>query len=240
MNEFKQSLGISRESSGKIIITDPLKDLLIELIKGNISKQDVMNLTGIADKKTVEIKIQEMVAENPELSFLYEEYMSRKNTNFNGYNFRSEAIEMLRCDYSQSFMAEKIGVSRRTFSTKMKHLAEINQDNILGKLLERHAERQMKREQISDAELLRINLQLDKYEEQFPVGITKYEKRNAIEIRKDNVSRVIQTVETLLAEGYTLKELSEKGLISESGYRRYREEAINLSKILEDESKGEK
>ena len=120
MNEFKESLGISRESSGKIIITDPLKDLLIELMKGNISKQEVMNLTGIADKQTVEIKIQEVVADNPEFSLLYEEYMSRKSKDFNGYNFRPEAIEMLRNDYSQSFMAEKIGVSRRTFSSKMK------------------------------------------------------------------------------------------------------------------------
>ena len=53
-----------------------------------------MNLTGIGDKKTIEIKIQEIVSENPELTFLYEEYMSRKSTNFNGYNFRAEAIQM--------------------------------------------------------------------------------------------------------------------------------------------------
>lgn len=240
MNEFKENLVVSRENSGKIIITEPLKKLLIELIKGNISKQEVMNLTGIADKKTVEIKIQEMVAENPELALLYEEYMSRKNTNFNGYNFRPEAIEMLRRDYSQSFMAERIGVSRRTFSTKIKQLAENNQDNILGQLLSQHAERQMRRQAVTDAELIRINLQLDQYEEEFPVSTARYEKKNSIEIRRDNVLRVIETVEALLESGHTLKELGETGVISEASYRRYKEEAINLSKILEDESKGEK
>lgn len=240
MNEFKESMSVSRENSGKIIITETLKKLLIELMQGKISKQEVMNLTGIGDKKTIEIKIQEIVSENPELRLLYEEYMARKSTDFNGYNFRPEAIEMLRNNYSQSYMAEKICVSRRTFSTKIKQLAEKNQDNILGQLLSQHAERQMKRQELTDVELIRVNVQLDEYEEKYPVGKIRYEKIDSIEARKDNVCRIIDTVEALLADGYTLKELSEKGIISEAGYRRYKEEAINLSKILEDESKGEK
>lgn len=240
MNEFKDSLSVLRENSGKIIITDTLKNLLIELIKGNMSKQELMNLTGIADKKTVEIKIQEMVAENPELVMLYEEYMSRKSINFDGYNFRPEAIEMLRNDYSQSFMAEKIGINRRSYSTKMKKLAEENKENILGKLLYEHASRQMKRQVVEPSELVKINMTLDKYEEEFPVGIPQFERGNTLEKRKEIVSKVIETIEDLLENGCTLKELSEKGIISESSYRKYREEAENLSKILEDKSKGEK
>ena len=240
MNEFKESISVSRENTGKIIITETLKKLLIELMQGKISKQEVMNLTGIGDKKTVEIKIQEIVSEDPKLRLLYEEYMSRKSADFNGYNFRPEAIEMLRNDYSQSFMAKKIGVSRRSFSTKMKQLAENNQDNILGQLLVEHANRQMKRQTATDTELIKINLKLDKYEEDYPVFAARYEKKNAIEIRRENVLRVIETVEALLEAGHTIKELSDKGIISEAGYRRYKEEAINLSKILEDESKGEK
>jgi len=240
MNEFKENLAVSRENSGKIIITDALKKLLIDLIKGNITKQEVMNLTGIADKKTVEIKIQEIVAENPELTLLYEEYMARKSMNFAGYNFRPEAIEMLRGDYSQSFMAEKIGINRRSYSTKIKKLAEENKDNILGKLLYEHANRQMKRQKADSFELVKINMLLDQYEEEFPVGLIQFEKGNALEKRKEIISKVIETIDDLLGNGYTLKELNEKGIISESSYRKYREEAENLSKILEDESKGEK
>lgn len=240
MNDFKESLSVSRESSGRIIITDTLKNLLIELMKGKISKNEVMNLTGIGDKQTIEIKIQEIVSENPELTLLYQEYMSRKNTNFNGYNFRPEAIEMLRNDYSQSFMAEKIGINRRSFSTKMKKLAQENEDNILGKLLLEHADRQMKRQKVDSFELVKINMKLDQYEEEVPVGPMKFEKTNAIEARREIVSKIIEAVEALLEQGHTLKELSEDGIISESSYRKYREEAINLSKILEDESKGEK
>lgn len=36
MNEFKESLKVGRENSGEIIITEPLKNMLIELMKGNI------------------------------------------------------------------------------------------------------------------------------------------------------------------------------------------------------------
>jgi len=240
MNEFKESIRVLRENSGKIIITETLKKLLIELMQGNISKQEFMNLTGIGDKKTVEIKIQEIVSEDLKLKSLYEEYMSRKSTDFNGYNFRPEAIEMLRNNYSQSYMAEKIGVSRRTFSTKIKQLAESNQDNILGQLLSKHADTQMKRQEVSEIELIKINLQLDQYEEEHPVLAMRYEKKSSIEIRRENVLRVIETVESLLETGYTIKELNDTGVISEASYRRYKDEAINLSKILEDESKGEK
>ena len=104
MNEFKESLIVQRKNSGEIIINSQLKDLLIELMKGNISKNEVMSLTGIGDKTTIEIKIEEIVGQNPELKELYQEYISNKNTNFEGYNFRPEAIEMLRKDYSQNTM----------------------------------------------------------------------------------------------------------------------------------------
>lgn len=241
MNEFKESLIVQRKNSGEIIINSQLKDLLIELMKGNISKNEVMSLTGIGDKTTIEIKIEEIVGQNPELKELYQEYISNKNTNFEGYNFRPEAIEMLRKDYSQSIMAERLEISRKTFSTKMKKLALQNEGNILGKLLNEHASRQMRRQKISDIELIKINTQLDKYEEQFPVGTTRYEKRNSIEARRENILRVIQTVDELLDKGYTLKKLAEEDIISESSYRKYREEAMHLTRILEENtSKGEK
>ena len=146
MNEFKESLVVSRKASGEIIITEQFKNLLIELMKGNISKKELMSLTGIGDKGTVELKIKELVAINPNLEPLYSEYEAGKRENFEGYDFRAEAIEMLRKDYSQSLMAKKIGVSIRSFSTKMKMLQENNSENILGILLKEHAQRKMKRQ----------------------------------------------------------------------------------------------
>lgn len=239
MNEFKESYRVEREDGGKIIMTDTLKEILIDLLKGNISKKDVMSKTGIGDKQTIEIKIQEMVAANPELTLLYEEYVARKSKNFNGYNFRAEAIEMLQNDYSQSQMAEKIGINRRSFSTKMKKLEEENFDNQLGQLLREHSERKMKRQELTNKEKVKIQCMLDEYMEEHPVAQTRYEDRNPIEVRLETITRVLETIEDLLACEITLKELSEEKIISESSYRKYREEVENLNKILDGRDRKE-
>lgn len=233
MNDFKESLRVERENSGEIIITEQLQKILIELMKGNISKKELMEQTGIGDKGTVELKIQELVALKPQLKPLYEEYVSRKNENFNGYEFRAEAIEMLRKDASQSAMAEKLGVARRSFSKKIKDLQEKNSDNILGILLREHAVRKEKKIPVSDDILLLINLQLDEYEQQYPVGPSRYEKRDTIELKKENLQRVISLIDGLRQSGVTLKELSERKVISEANYRRYRLELEALNQIEE-------
>lgn len=233
MNDFKESLKVRREKSGEIIITEQLQNLLIELMKGNISKKELMEITHIGDKGTVELKIQEIVATNPELKPLYNDYVGRKQENFEGYEFRAEAVEMLRNDYSQSFMAEKIGVTRRSFSKKMKELQEKNGDNILGKLLREHAERKMKKIPITDDILLTINLSLDEYEQQYPVGLARYEKRNTLEVRRENIQKVVSLIDRLRMDGITLKELNKRKVISESNYRRYRLELDELSQILD-------
>ena len=240
MNEFKESLKVERKSSGEIIITEQLKNILIELMKGNISKKELMEMTGIGDKVSIETKITEIVAEDNKLKPLYEEYIARKRENFEGYEFRAEAIEMLRRDYSQSVMAKLIGVSRRSFSTKMKQLQEKNDGNILGDLLKRHADRKMKRQEISDEEIVAINLALDKYEKQYPVGLVKYDKRTTIEARRENLERVISTIENMLNEGMTLQEISDRKIISEGMYRKYKTEYENLTKILDEDGKEEK
>lgn len=232
MNDFKESLQVDRETSGKIIMSEQLREILITLMKGEITKKELMEKTGIGDKNTVELKIQELVSEEPNLRALYEEYNARKSTNFNGYSFRAEAISMLRTDASQSSMAERLDINRRTFSTKMKRVQEANKDNVLGCLLKDHADRQMKRQKTTPEQLININLQLDKYEQEYPVGLTKYEKRNSLEIRLENIKRVVELVEEIMQTGMTLKEINDRGIISESNYRKYKEEVKKLEIIL--------
>ena len=216
-----------------------LKKLLIELMKGNISKPELMSITGIGDKTTVELKIKEIVAENPALRPLYEEYLGRKRENFMGYQFRAEAIEMLRQDFSQSAMAKKIGISRRSFSFRMQELQKQNNDNTLGRLLKEHAERKLSKTPLTDEGLLAINLELDKYEQQYPVGLGRYEKRNPLEVRRENFQKIVSLVEGLRVEGISLSELSEKKIISEAVYKRYRQELEVLEKLLDDKQEKE-
>ena len=205
MNEFKESYKVEREVGGRIIITDTLKEILIELLKGNITKKDAMRKTGIGDKQTIEIKIQELIVSNPGLTLLYEEYIAKKSENFNGYNFRAEAIEMLLKDLSQSQMAEKIGINRRSFSTKIKKLQEENSDNLLGQLLREHSERKMKRQELTNKEKIRVHWMLDEYIKEHPVGQKKYESKNPTQERLETITIVLKTIEELLESGMTLK-----------------------------------
>lgn len=239
VKSIEDTKSVEREKSGKIIITEPLKNLLIELMKGNISKKEVMEKAGIGDKATIERKLEEVALSDTKLQPLYEEYVSHKSEDFEGYNFRAEAIEMLRKDYSQSVMANKIGVNRRSFSTKIKKLAEENKENILGELLANHADRKMKRQQISLKERLEINLLLDQYEEEFPIGVSRYESRKPQEVRIENMQRVIDLVGELVESGKTIKEISKEGIINESTYRKYKSELANLKSLTNGRGKEE-
>ena len=120
MNDFKESLRVERDKFGKITVTESLKNLLIELMKGNITKPELMARTGIGDKGTVELKIKEIVAENPELRPLYEEYLAGKRENFMGYQFRAEAIEMLRREFYE----------RRTLPSQRRSTATSSRDTL--------------------------------------------------------------------------------------------------------------
>lgn len=239
MNEFKESLKVEREKSGEIIITESLRNLLIELMKGKISKKEVMEKTHIGDKGTVELKIQQIVAQTPELEPLYMEYISRKNSDFLGYEFRAEAIEMLRMDLSQTDMAKRLGINRRAFSTKMQQLQEKNSDNALGILLKAHSFRKERRKQLTAEEAVAMHMALDKYEEQYPIGTSRYDERSPLEIRRERLQSVLSLVEGLIQEGATRKELDERGIISESNYRKYKLELDALSKIIDNKQDKE-
>lgn len=235
MNDFKESIKIERDKSGKIAITEGLKNILIQVMNGEMSKKQAMDITGIGDKGTIELKIQELVKLNPELTQLYQNYISKKRKNLNGYSFRAEAIDMLRKDFSQSEMARKLKgiISRRAFSTRIKEIEEReDSDSILRKLLIEHAERKMKRQEISPEKLIKINLLLDEYVEEHSIGMPRYEKRNPLEVRLENYKRVLEAVRLLMQDGMTLKEICDKGIITEGTYRKYREEVDNLTIIL--------
>lgn len=239
MNDFKESIKIERDKSGKIAITEELKDILIQVMNGEMTKKQAMEITGIGDKGTIELKIQELVKLNPESIQLYQNYISKKNNNFNGYSFRAEAIDMLRKDYSQSEMATRLKgiISRRAFSTKIKNIEEReNPDSILRKLLIEHAERKMKRQEINKEELIKINLLLDEYVEEHSIGMPRYEKRNPLEVRLENYKRVLESIDLLMQDGMTLKQICDKGIITEGTYRKYRTEVESLTEILKNYS----
>lgn len=242
MNDFKERYivtensnnVIERKKGGEIIITSALKAQIIDLLQGKIEKKDIK---GIGDEETIERIMLKIVAENLELDALLYKYKEKGRTNYEGYNFRPEAIEMLRQDCSQTDMAAKLNIPRKSFSVFMKRVREENADNELGQLLREHSERKIKKIDLDEDEKNEINKILDRYEIEHPVGEARFESKDPIKSRYDNLRKLLSTVERMLEEGYTLKELSAKKIISESYYWKYKEEAKYLAIILSRRSK---
>ena len=244
MNGFKENLKVERDKTGRIIINNQLEKELITFMEGKISKNELMEITGIRDKNTVEIKIEELVAQKPELKELYESYASNKRKSFKDYDFLAETIEMLRGDYSQTEMAKILQVNRRTFSTKVKKLEEKNKDNILGSLLRDHADRNIKearkKDTLGDKKLrrIRVNKELDEFLSKSDLNIQKLGRNELSRIKIKNIEQTLELINSLLDKGKTIKQLDEEGIISEATYRKYNEEAENMKKIYSEENKS--
>ena len=78
------------------------------------------------------------------------------------------------------------------------------------------------------------------YEEKYPVGSAKYKKTDSLELRYANISNLIETVNGLLNDGLTISGLEKKGIISESSYRKYKEEYEKLRIIFDRRNLDEK
>lgn len=109
----------------------------------------------------------------------------------------------------------------------------------MGKLLSEHAYAKEKKIPLTEEDILFVNIRLDEYEEQYPVGTSRYEEGTSLEERREYLQKVVSLIDGLRQEGATLSQLSESKIISEANYRRYRLELDALSKILDDKQEKE-
>lgn len=73
------------------------------------------------DVKTLKQKIEDLASNDIEWNKLFSEYYGKRN-DYNGYDFKSEMIQMLEEDMSQTQMAKKIGIPRETLTKKNKSI----------------------------------------------------------------------------------------------------------------------
>lgn len=75
------------------------------------------------DVKTLKQKIEDLASNDIEWNKLFSEYYGKRN-DYNGYDFKSEMIQMLEEDMSQTQMAKKIGIPRETLTKKINQLSD--------------------------------------------------------------------------------------------------------------------
>lgn len=104
------------------------------------------------DVKTLKQKIENLASTDIEWNKLFSEYYGKRN-DYNGYDFKSEMIEMLTEDLSQTQMAKKIGIPRETLTTKINQLDD---DDELKQELKNHSTRKKNHRKLSDEEKLKL------------------------------------------------------------------------------------
>ena len=111
------------------------------------------------DVKTLKQKIENLASTDIEWNKLFSEYYGKRN-DYNGYDFKSEMIEMLTEDLSQTQMAKKIGIPRETLTTKINQLDD---DDELKQELKNHSTRKKNHRKLSDEEKLKLMIFVDEY-----------------------------------------------------------------------------
>lgn len=111
------------------------------------------------DVKTLKQKIENLASTDIEWNKLFSEYYGKRN-DYNGYDFKSEMIEMLTKDLSQTQMAKKIGIPRETLTTKINQLDD---DDELKQELKNHSTRKKNHRKLSDEEKLKLMIFVDEY-----------------------------------------------------------------------------
>lgn len=109
------------------------------------------------DVKTLKQKIENLASTDIEWNKLFSEYYGKRN-DYNGYDFKSEMIEMLTEDLSQTQMAKKIGIPRETLTTKINQLDD---DDELKQELKNHSTRKKNHRKLRDEEKLKLMIFVD-------------------------------------------------------------------------------
>ena len=184
------------------------------------------------DVKTLKQKIENLVSTDIEWNKLFSEYYGKRN-DYNGYDFKSEMIEMLTEDLSQTQMAKKIGIPRETLTTKINQLDD---DDELKQELKNHSTRKKNHRKLSDEEKLKLMIFVDEYRKKNNIEKSQeYEatKGSKVEQRLFYLTQILNLYNDVKENypGLNEKQISEQLDFDPSTIRRYKREKELLTNL---------
>lgn len=202
-----------------------------------VSKQ--MTLEKMAKKydmdvKTLKQKIENLASNDIEWNKLFSEYYGKRN-DYNGYDFKSEMIQMLEEDMSQTQMAKKIGIPRETLTTKINQLSDNDE---LKQELKKHSTRKKNHKKLSSEEKLKQMIFVNEYREKNNIEKSReYEatKGSKVEQRLFYLNQILNLYNDV-KENYpdlNEKQISEQLDFDPSTIRRYKREKELLTSLRE-------
>lgn len=184
------------------------------------------------DVKTLKQKIENLASTDIEWNKLFSEYYGKRN-DYNGYDFKSEMIEMLTKDLSQTQMAKKIGIPRETLTTKINQLDD---DDELKQELKNHSTRKKNHRKLSDEEKLKLMIFVDEYRKKNNIEKSQeYEatKGSKVEQRLFYLTQILNLYNDVKENypGLNEKQISEQLDFDPSTIRRYKREKELLTNL---------
>ena len=186
------------------------------------------------DVKTLKKKIEDLASNDIEWNKLFSEYYGKRN-DYNGYDFKSEMIQMLEEDMSQTQMAKKIGIPRETLTTKINQLSDNDE---LKQELKKHSTRKKNHRKLSSEEKLKQMIFVNEYREKNNIEKSReYEatKGSKVEKRLFYLNQILNLYNDV-KENYpdlNEKQISEQLDFDPSTIRRYKREKELLTSLRE-------
>ena len=186
------------------------------------------------DVKTLKQKIEDLASNDIEWNKLFSEYYGKRN-DYNGYDFKSEMIQMLEEDMSQTQMAKKIGIPRETLTTKINQLSDNDE---LKQELKKHSTRKKNHRKLSSEEKLKQMIFVNEYREKNNIEKSReYEatKGSKVEQRLFYLNQILNLYNDV-KENYpdlNEKQISEQLDFDPSTIRRYKREKELLTNLRE-------
>lgn len=184
------------------------------------------------DVKTLKQKIEDLASNDIEWNKLFSEYYGKRN-DYNGYDFKSEMIQMLEEDMSQTQMAKKIGIPRETLTKKINQLSDNDE---LKQELKKHSTRKKNHRKLSSEEKLKQMIFVNEYREKNNIEKSReYEatKGSKVEQRLFYLNQILNLYNDV-KENYpdlNEKQISEQLDFDPSTIRRYKREKELLTSL---------
>ena len=186
------------------------------------------------DVKTLKQKIEDLASNDIEWNKLFSEYYGKRN-DYNGYDFKSEMIQMLEEDMSQTQMDKKIGIPRETLTKKINQLSDNDE---LKQELKKHSTRKKNHRKLSSEEKLKQMIFVNEYREKNNIEKSReYEatKGSKVEQRLFYLNQILNLYNDV-KENYpdlNEKQISEQLDFDPSTIRRYKREKELLTSLRE-------
>ena len=216
--EFRKKLKENHGSS-RLPLDKNMENMVIAILNGKITETQAHELYHI-DRETIRRNIHALAQREPKYLEAYLKYCNKSKIYYANINFKGLIVHMLKNDMSQSEMAEKYGISPRKISREIAKLSKSSdsRDITLYKLAKICADKKMKKEDLTEKELIQYRELLDSL---FPdIKIIEEGSKSDIEREIEQLEGFCDEVQEYKAKGMTQEEIAKAMKTSISTIRR--------------------